>query len=354
MGPVMNLVLAVVVMAVVLYQGAQVPLYEQQPVVIGTFATTSVAAKAGLKAGDRIVTVDGKPIDNWEQFAMAIVPKAKRAVELGSRATAAVQVTSSRGQGKYELGDIGVQPLCIPRSRAQPESPPEAGCRRPSSCAAAPSRTLARALIERSKRSENKPCRQSRAAARADLRHAAENRGTVMIGAHIRRSRPHGRPARWKREAVVQKNWVDDADRQTLAGCSPGETSVKQLMGPVAIADLSGARAGRLDLALQPDGDDQPEPRAAQPDADPRCSDGGHIFILALEGLARRDFSMRGEGEDAARRLRAPVDADGHGHLQRLDAHSMDRKNWFPGASRRASSALSALLPLLSLRGPAT
>ena len=38
MGPVMNLVLAVVVMAVVLYQGAPRPLFERQPVVIGTFA----------------------------------------------------------------------------------------------------------------------------------------------------------------------------------------------------------------------------------------------------------------------------------------------------------------------------
>ena len=35
MGPIMNIALAVVVMAVVLYQGAEVPAYEQQPVVIG-------------------------------------------------------------------------------------------------------------------------------------------------------------------------------------------------------------------------------------------------------------------------------------------------------------------------------
>ena len=38
MGPVMNLLLAIVVMAVVLYQGAQLPAFEQQPVVIGSFA----------------------------------------------------------------------------------------------------------------------------------------------------------------------------------------------------------------------------------------------------------------------------------------------------------------------------
>ena len=84
--------------------------------VIGTFSETSVAAKAGLKAGDRIVTVDGKPVDNWDQFAMAIVPKAKRDVALGFiRDGQAGQVTVvPEGQGKYELGDIGVQPLVHP------------------------------------------------------------------------------------------------------------------------------------------------------------------------------------------------------------------------------------------------
>ena len=64
-------------------------------------------------------------------------------------------------------------------------------------------------------------------------------------------------------------------------------------MGPVAIADLSGTRrAGRLDPALQLMAmislnlgllNLMPIP----------VLDGGHIFILALEGLARRDFSMR-------------------------------------------------------------
>ena len=83
MGPVMNLVLAVVVMAVVLYQGAPRPVFERQPVVIGTFAEGSAAAKAGLKLGDRIVTVDGDPVANWEEYSNAIVPKAKREVNIG-------------------------------------------------------------------------------------------------------------------------------------------------------------------------------------------------------------------------------------------------------------------------------
>jgi regulator of sigma E protease len=80
---------------------------------------------------------------------------------------------------------------------------------------------------------------------------------------------------------------------QTLAGLFTRETQLNQLMGPVAIADLSGsaAHAGwielfslmamiSLNLGLL---NLMPIP----------VLDGGHIFILALEGLARRDFSMK-------------------------------------------------------------
>src|SRR6187402_3925384 len=52
MGPVMNLALALVVMAFVLYQGADVPAFTQQQVVVGTVETDSPAAKAGILPGD--------------------------------------------------------------------------------------------------------------------------------------------------------------------------------------------------------------------------------------------------------------------------------------------------------------
>jgi regulator of sigma E protease len=79
---------------------------------------------------------------------------------------------------------------------------------------------------------------------------------------------------------------------RTLAGLFTGETSVRQLQGPVGIAQLSGESAqegfiallslmamlsinlGILNLMPGP------------------VLDGGHILIMALEGIARRDFSM--------------------------------------------------------------
>jgi regulator of sigma E protease len=80
---------------------------------------------------------------------------------------------------------------------------------------------------------------------------------------------------------------------QTVWGLLTRETSPKQLMGPVAIAQLSGESAqlgwipllslmaaislnlGLLNLLPIP------------------ILDGGHITIMALEGIARRDFSTR-------------------------------------------------------------
>ena len=51
MGPVMNLALALVVMAFVLYQGADVPAFTQQPVVVGTVEADSAGAEGGDSAG---------------------------------------------------------------------------------------------------------------------------------------------------------------------------------------------------------------------------------------------------------------------------------------------------------------
>ena len=80
---------------------------------------------------------------------------------------------------------------------------------------------------------------------------------------------------------------------KTLRGLVTRDTSVKQLMGPVAIADLSGSAAQQgwislfslmamisLNLGLL---NLMPIP----------VLDGGHIAILAMEGLSRRDFSMK-------------------------------------------------------------
>ena len=92
----------------------------------------------------------------------------------------------------------------------------------------------------------------------------------------------------------VERNWENSGlIFRTLGGLFTGETSVRQLQGPVGIAQLSGEAARTdflsvlslmavlsLNLGLI---NLMPVP----------VLDGGHITIMALEGIARRDFSMQ-------------------------------------------------------------
>src|SRR5918998_6953741 len=53
MGPFMNIALAVVVMALVLMQGADVPAYQDEPPVVGSVLPASPAEQVGIQPGDR-------------------------------------------------------------------------------------------------------------------------------------------------------------------------------------------------------------------------------------------------------------------------------------------------------------
>jgi regulator of sigma E protease len=305
MGPVMNILLALVVMAGVLYRGAQLPVYEQQAVVIGAFTPTSVGERAGLKLGDRIVTVDDRVVDTWDEFAMAIVSKAKREVSIGyvrDNKTANVTLVPE-AQGKFEMGDIGVQPTIHPQVSAISKGQPAAeGGLQPGDVimtAAGEQNIMYDRLLAaiKSHKDQPLPITIKRGGRLMDLTLTPREIGDkVMIGAQISALETHTvEPG--PLEAVklsIAKNWEwTKLIVQTLGGLFTRETSVKQLMGPVAIADLSGsaAQAGliplftlmamiSLNLGLL---NLMPIP----------VLDGGHIFILALEGLARRDFSMR-------------------------------------------------------------
>jgi regulator of sigma E protease len=310
MGPVMNVLLALVVMTVVLYQGAQEPLFEQQPVVVGTFAENSVAQTAGLQPGDRIFSIDGKPVDTWEQFSMAIVTKANRETTLGYERNGKPESVSlvPDAHGKFEMGDIGIQPKVHPQlGDLTPGMPAaEAGLRTGDVVLAADGVQDIQydKLLAAIKAHDRQPMQftirrggevQQISVTPRPMENTAVCAGPC-IGAQISvfetRTVEPGLLEAAKLSA--QKNWEwATMIVQTLAGLFTRETSVKQLMGPVAIADLSGSAAAAgwiplfglmamisLNLGLL---NLMPIP----------VLDGGHIFILALEGLARRDFSMK-------------------------------------------------------------
>src|SRR3954462_1117537 len=117
-GPTMNLLLAFFLAAVVLYQGAEVESYNDQPVVVGVVKTDSPAARAGIMPGDRIVSVGGHTVDTWEEFFVSIGTRANRQVQVellrdGLDVTKTVTPVSD-AKAKFEIGDIGVLPNVHP------------------------------------------------------------------------------------------------------------------------------------------------------------------------------------------------------------------------------------------------
>jgi regulator of sigma E protease len=305
MGPVMNLAMALIVMALVLYQGAQLPAFEDWPVTVGSVNENSAAAAAGIQAGDRIISVDGKPVATWEQFSLAIVGKANRETSLtlirdGKQNEKRLTPVAT---GDFEMGDIGVLPVMRPEINVVNNGEPayEAGLKPGDVITAvggeqSPSRDR---VIELIRASEGKPLsfeilrNGERMTITVRPRRIGEN---VMIGAQISPFELQNvQPGFFQAfKLSAQRNWEwTKLIVETLGGLFTRETSVKQLMGPVGIAGLSGsaAEAGlvplfslmamiSLNLGLL---NLMPIP----------VLDGGHIAILALEGLSRRDFSMK-------------------------------------------------------------
>jgi regulator of sigma E protease len=304
MGPVMNLLLAFVLTAVVLYQGVEMPAFQDQPVVVGAVQADSPAAKSDIRPGDRILSVADHDVDTWEQFFLTIGARPNRevTVKLLRDGAELSRVVRPIGQSKFEIGDIGVLPNVHPHVRTVYGSSvaEQAGLRANDVVTSVDGQVITFG---------------------SQLKDAIAKRPEQSIAMSIvRDGRPltiHVTPTRSGREGLIGISILDDVKSmkpgavealglsvkrniefagmifQTVWGLITRETSPKQLMGPVAIAQLSGESAqlgwiallslmaslslnlGLLNLMPIP------------------VLDGGHIFIMALEGVARRDFSIK-------------------------------------------------------------
>src|SRR5436190_4153218 len=75
-GPAMNIVLAVVLLTGVYMHGSEIPAYWSEPAVVGIVEQNSVAAKAGIQVGDRIIALDGKSDPTWQEVENKIITNA--------------------------------------------------------------------------------------------------------------------------------------------------------------------------------------------------------------------------------------------------------------------------------------
>jgi regulator of sigma E protease len=300
----MNIVLAVVVLAAVLAQGAHVSAYRDEPPVVGIVVKGSPADQRGIMVGDRILTIDGDAMETWEDLFKKIATKSNREVSLSllrGNETIEMHVRPS-AEGRFEIGSLGVMPNTHPEVVSVIKGGPaeKAGLKAGDMIHAIDEQPVVfqRQLIEAISKNGGKRVQFTVQRGTETLHIPATpvkrgSRGWMDMSLTERMKSFTPTPLEAIKLSIDQNIEYSGLIFTTLAGLFTGETSVRQLQGPVGIAQLSGESAaegasslfslmamlsinlGILNLMPVP------------------VLDGGHILILMLEGIARRDFSMR-------------------------------------------------------------
>ncbi len=309
-GPSMNLITTLVLFTGLFTVAMPRPAYYDKPVEVAAVPADSVAEKAGIRAGDRIVEIEGIKNPNWEKAETAVVTAAAGAdlsmtVESDGRTTP----VSLRAPRINQLCDVytvlGYPPDPVVVDEVLPGLPAErSGLRSDDQIFAIDGQPIVSYCQFQStiQQSGGHPLTM-------DVR-----RGDQVL--HLRvhpAATPPNAPRRWQvgllpRQALSYSAlpWTEAAQRaggltvrltqQILALVGDlfrGRVSLKQVIGPIGIMRESGRAAKRgfadvvnimafvsLNLGIL---NLLPIP----------ILDGGHILMLAIEGFIRRDLSLK-------------------------------------------------------------
>ena len=314
-GPLMNLVLAFFLHTTVFAVGTRVPAYELEPPIVRVVEPDSPGAEAGFQPGDRVVAINGRTTSRWRDVLFIFGMNARETlnvdVDRGGQ-TVTLRVTP-RPSTKYDLGYVGLLPDFGANVRAKIAqvvggSPAaHAGLKAGDvvlSVAGKPIQGAPDQVFTKFVEAVG-----SAAPGPFPIEYLRDGRtGSVTVT-------PRKEGDSWKvgvqvvgdlpevveRFALGQsfvEGWrrVETDFKMTLAVIARlfrGTASMKSMSGPLDIAKFSGeaARTGAVPfvafmaaISLQLGIFNLlPIP----------VLDGGHLFLLTLEGIARRDFSLR-------------------------------------------------------------
>jgi len=313
-GPGMNFVLALVLHTAVFALGVRVPAYQLQPAIIQVVEPNSPGAVAGFQPGDRIVSINGRETPRWRdaEFLIAMNAREKLVVEVDRKGLGVFLEVTPRAETKYDIGDIGVypgtpvQPRIVTVVSGDPAD--RAGLKAGDvilSVAGRPIRAYPQEVFQ-------KFVAAITAAAPGPFEVRYERKGKPGVTQISPRKDADGP---WKVGVSVVADLAEVVERfplpqafvegwrriqtdfrttlSVLGRLFRGRASIRTMSGPIDIAKFSGAEARRgavplvalmaaisLQLGIF---NLLPIP----------VLDGGHLFLLCVEGAVRRDFSLR-------------------------------------------------------------
>lgn len=315
-GPAMNLVLALLLHTAVFTFGVRVPAYELQPPVIRVVEPGSPGEAAGFRSGDRIVSIDGDEVLRWRdaQFVFAMNARQRLEVEVLREGRKLSLPVTPRAATKYDLGEVGLYPdfgtSVRPRIAMVVAGSPAAAAGLEkgdvilsiagTEIRGAPEETFKKFVAAVTGAAPGPFEVRYERAGRAGVTRVTPRRdpdGSWKVGVQVVPDLPEV-TERFPIGQAFTEGWrrVETDFKMTLAVLGRlfrGKASMRSMSGPLDIAKFSGeaARSGAIPLvALMAAISLQlgifnllPIP----------VLDGGHLFLIALEGVARRDFSLK-------------------------------------------------------------
>lgn len=302
-GPAMNAVLTIAVLTVFHMVGFYVDAGMFGKPVVGAVQSASPAEAAGVQPGDLILSVDGKPVADWEnaQYAVLIRPEAEfqvRVLRADGEHTLNVRSRSVTGKDRVSFGDLGWSPLVRINPRADGAAL-AAGLKTDDgilSLEGQPVRDFEQ-LLPIVSGSAGKPLQLKilRAGQQLEFSVAAKQtpEGYKLGIEPMTVARRFGFVRSLQEACVRTWTWTRQA-LDTLARLVTGRLSPKTLSGPIGIAKASAqaAREGPFQLffmvafiSLQVGLLNLILPFVP--------FDGGHLALLVTESVMRRDLSER-------------------------------------------------------------
>lgn len=299
-GPLMNLILAVALMTAYCMIGVYRPKFQKEPAYIGGMAKGSPAEQGGLMVGDKIIKVNGTPVDTWESafLMIGINSKQKQTITIERNGAVLEKEVIPNRETASEIGIIGIEPFMWIEA-VQPRTPAEkAGLQSgdiimkvegPNKAGTSYFQALD-IIANNPGVPLNITVRRGEETLVRKIAPANEgNGGKIGVSLTVSEKYPFAQAVV---ESIKQNTEAVRLTFQVLRGLFAGRAPLKNLSGPIGIAQMSGeaARAGKstliqfmamvsLNLGVF---NLLPIP----------ILDGGVIFLILLEGLRRKDFSV--------------------------------------------------------------